>query len=64
MSKLVDLNGLQRPQRLLFRQLGYQGHKEANIYVEHNTHPGSHYAHYKKSIAAKPKDQCPKNLNT
>ena len=23
----------------------------ANIYVEHNTHPGSQYAPYKKSIA-------------
>ena len=28
----------------------------ADIYVEHNTHPGSQYAPYKKSIATETRD--------
>ena len=58
---MVDLHGLQRPPKAI-RQLGYYGHQEANIYVEHNTYRGSQYAAYKKSIATEARDQCQKTL--
>ena len=32
-------------------------HEEANIYVEHNTHPGSQIAHYKNFLTIKARGQ-------
>ena len=43
------------------RQLRKQGHEKANIYVEHNNHPGSQIAPYKKFLTLKASGQ---NRNT
>ena len=43
------------------RQLRKQGHEKANIYVEHNTHPGSQIAPYKKFLTLEARGQNRKN---
>ena len=43
------------------RQLSKQGHEKANIYVEHNTHPDSQIAPYKKFLTLEARGQNRKN---
>ena len=43
------------------RQLRKQGHEKANIYVEHNTRPGSQIAPHKKFLTLEARGQNQKN---
>ena len=59
--KIMNFLVQQLKNHVPIRQLRNQGHEEANMYVEHNTHPGSQIAPNKKFLTLEARGQTPKN---